>query len=79
MRGRVFLRSLAIFGGAFLAARGILLLPDEKSVWLLLPGLLFLSAGLSYSVTEENALAQIFAGYGAAALLAVLLLGALGL
>ncbi|NOZ59468.1 MAG: hypothetical protein GXO66_07840 [Euryarchaeota archaeon] len=79
MRGRVFLRSFAIFGGAFLAAKGLLLLPREPGAWLLASGALVMGGGMQYAATEENALAQVLAGFGAATLLSALLLWSLGL
>ena len=76
MRGGVFLRSLAVFAGAFMLAHGLRLLPSNPGTggWLLLFGTASFLGGLGQASAEENMLAQVVAAYLAAILLAGLVL-----
>ncbi len=76
MRGRVFLRSLAIFAGAFALAHGFRVLPSSATsgAGLILSGAVGFLAGLLHTSAEENMLGQVFAAYLSAILLAAALL-----
>lgn len=78
----MFLRSLAVFAGAFMLAHGLRLLPSNPGTggWLLMFGIASFLGGLSHASAEENMLGQVIAAYLTAVLLAgvVLLLSGVG-
>jgi len=76
LHGRVFLRSLAVFGGAFTLAHGLQVFPSNTTTGtgLLISGTAGFLGGLFYTSAEENMLGQVLLAYIAAIILVGVLL-----